>query len=67
MNLKNSEVEQLQKRLQDIIQNIEANMEIINDKTISDNFLFPIMKLATKISDDIFVQTKDTVNHIEVK
>ena len=66
MKLTNLEVKKLQERLQDIIQNIDANMEIIGNKTISTTFLHPIMKVATEMSDKIFIQTKDNINEVEV-
>lgn len=67
MRLTNLEVKNLQERLQDIIQNIDANMEIIGNDIISDEFLLPIMNMAVKISDELFIQTKDTINNINIK
>ena len=66
MKLTNLEVKKLQERLNDIIQNIDANMEIISNEEISITFLQPIMKVATEMSDKIFIQTKDTINEVEV-
>lgn len=66
MKLTNLEVKKLQERLQDIIQNIDANMEIVNNEEISITFLQPIMKVATEMSDKIFIQTKDNINEVEV-
>jgi hypothetical protein len=66
MKLTNLEVKRLQERLQDIIQNIDANMEIISNEEISMNFLQPIMKVATEMSDKIFIQTKDTINEVDI-
>lgn len=66
MKLTNSEVKRLQERLQDIIQNIDANIEIVGNEEISITFLHPIMKVATEMSDKIFIQTKDNINEVEV-
>lgn len=66
MKLTNLEVKRLQERLQDIIQNIDANMEIVGNEEISMTFLQPIMKTATEMSDKIFTQTKDNINEVEV-
>lgn len=66
MKLTNLEVKKLQERLQDIIQNIDANMEIVGNEEISMTFLQPIMKAATEMSDKIFIQTKDNINEVEV-
>ncbi len=66
MKLTNTQVKLLQERLHDIINNVDANIEIINDETINDAFLRPIMRLATDMSDKIFIQTKDTINEVEI-
>lgn len=66
MKLTMREVKELQERLNDIIQNINGNMEIISNKTISDMFLRPIMKTATEISDEIFIQTRDMTFDVEI-
>ena len=66
MKLTNLEVKRLQERLQDIIQNIDANMEIVGNEEISMTFLQPIMKVATEMSDKIFIQTNDNINEVEV-
>ena len=66
MELKNSEVKLLQERLHDIINNIEANMEIINNNEINEIFLEPIMRVVTNISDKVFIQTKETLNNVKL-
>ena len=66
MKLTNLEVKRLQERLQDIIQNINANMEIVTNEEISTTFLHPIMRVATEMSDKIFIQTKDNINEVDV-
>jgi hypothetical protein len=66
IKLTNTEVKSLQKSLHDIIQNIDANIQIINNKEISNLFLEPIMRLTTEMSDKVFIQTKDTINEINL-
>ena len=66
IKISNTEVKALQKGLHDIIHNIEANIEVINNYKITDIFMEPIAKFAAEISDKIYVQTKDTVNEINL-
>lgn len=66
MKLTNTEVKRLQERLQDIIQNIDANMDIVGNKEIAHTFLLPIRKVATEISDKIYIQTKDNLNDVNI-
>ena len=66
MKLTNLEIKRLQERLQDIIQNINANMEMIDNEEISCTFLQPIMKVASEISDKVFIQTKDNINEVKI-
>ncbi len=66
MKLTNREVKDLQKRLDDIIQNITVNMEMMESKDIPIYFLEPILRVAVDISDKVFIQTKDTENEIKL-
>jgi len=66
MKLTNTEVKLLQERLKDIINNIDSNMGIINNEEINETFLQPILDLTVNISDKVFIQTKDTLNEINI-
>lgn len=66
MKITNSQVQQIQTRLKDIIDNIVANMEILGDEELSDTFLRPILTIAIQISDEVFIQTKDNINEVEI-
>lgn len=68
MKLTNLEVENLQQRLNDIIECIDVNREIIEQYNIdiAITFIQPIMDVATNISNQIFLQTKDNLNDVEI-
>lgn len=66
MKLTNEQVKKVQKALSDILTNIEVNMEILGDEKLSDYFLQPIIKCTADISDKVFIQTKDTINEINL-
>lgn len=68
MKLTNLEVENLQQRLNDIIECIDVNREIIEQYNIdiAITFIQPIMDVATNISNQIFLQTKDNLNDVEL-
>lgn len=67
VNLTNTEVKNVKDRLDDIIQNISGNMEVLGKGgELSFTFLEPIMNKAVEIADRLYLQTKDTINEIEI-
>lgn len=68
MKLTNLEVKNLQQSLNDIIECIDVNREIVEQYNvdIAITFIQPIMDVATKISNQIFLQTKDNLNDVEL-
>jgi len=66
MTLTNQQLKCLQNGLRDIVNNIEANMDIIGNEEINNTFFLPIMKIAADISDKVFTQTKDTIHEINL-
>lgn len=68
MKLTNLEVENLQQRLNDIIECIDVNRELMEQYNvdIAITFIQPIMDVATNISNQIFLQTKDNLNDVEL-
>ncbi len=68
MKLTNLEVKNLNQCLNDIIECIDANREIVEQYNvdIAITFIQPIMDVATNISNQIFLQTKDNLNDVEL-
>ena len=66
MKVNNQQLKEIQKSLQDIIDNIAVNMDMIQDEEIKMTFLQPIMKSATDISDKVFIQTRNTIHEINL-
>lgn len=52
--------------LKDILTNLEANIDILNDEELSEYFLVPMLKYVSKVSDKLFIQTRTTVNEINL-
>lgn len=67
IKITNIQVQQIQERLQDIIDNISGNIEVLNNKEISDVFLRPILTIAIEISDEIYIQTRNNINDVEIQ
>ena len=66
MKVNNQQLKEIQKSLQDIIDNIAVNMDMIQDEEIKMTFFQPIMKSATDISDKVFIQTRNTIHEINL-
>lgn len=68
MKLTNLEVKNLQQSLNDIIECIDVNREIVEQYNVdvAITFIQPIMDVATNISNQIFLQTKDNLNDVEL-
>ena len=63
--LTNQDVKVLQEQLHEILNQIDMSMDVVKKGSIKD-VLEPIKRLTVDISDKVFVQTKDSINIINL-